>query len=88
MSPRASTLRPLLCLRHLRAPRQSVRFTSGGSVGHFSRAHLWRFSRASKQTDSPEFNIQLRREETIIQTLIERLRSAVSTPRATIARSE
>ena len=30
------------------------------------------------QTDSPEFNIQLRREEKIIQALIKRVDSAVS----------
>jgi hypothetical protein len=30
------------------------------------------------QTDSPQFNIELKREETIIQALIERLDSAVS----------
>lgn len=30
------------------------------------------------QTDSPQFNIELKREETIIQALIERLDSAAS----------
>jgi hypothetical protein len=36
------------------------------------------------QTDSPEFNIQLKHEEKIIQTLIERLGSALSTRPAKI----
>ena len=39
------------------------------------------------QTDSPEFNIQLKREEKIIQALIERLDSAVSRRPAKIVRS-
>ena len=39
------------------------------------------------QTDSPEFNIQLKREERIIQALIERLDSAVSRGPAKIVRS-
>jgi hypothetical protein len=39
------------------------------------------------QTDSPEFNIQLKREEKIIQALIERLYSAVSRRPAKIVRS-
>ena len=39
------------------------------------------------QTDSPEFNIQLRREEKMIQALIERLASAVSKRPAKIIRS-
>jgi hypothetical protein len=38
-------------------------------------------------TDSPEFNIQLKHEETIIQALIERLASAVSKRPAKIIRS-
>jgi hypothetical protein len=39
------------------------------------------------QTDSPEFNIQLKHEEKIIQALIERLASAVSRRPAKIVRS-
>ena len=39
------------------------------------------------QTDSPEFNIQLKHEEEIIQALIERLDSAVSRRPAKIVRS-
>jgi hypothetical protein len=39
------------------------------------------------QTDSPEFNIQLKREEKIIQALIERLDSAVSRGPAKTVRS-
>jgi hypothetical protein len=39
------------------------------------------------QTDSPQFNIQLKREETIIQALIERLDSAVSRRPAKTVRS-
>ena len=39
------------------------------------------------QTDSPEFNIQLKHEEEIIQALIERLASAVSKRPAKIIRS-
>ena len=39
------------------------------------------------QTDSPEFNIQLKREERIIQALIERLDSSVSIRPAKIVRS-
>jgi hypothetical protein len=39
------------------------------------------------QTDSPEFNIQLRHEEEIIQALIERLGSALSKRPAKIVRS-
>jgi hypothetical protein len=38
-------------------------------------------------TDSPEFNIQLKHEEKIIQALIERLDSAVSMRPAKIVRS-
>ena len=39
------------------------------------------------QTDSPEFNIQLKHEEQIIQALIERLDSAVSRRPAKLVRS-
>ena len=39
------------------------------------------------QTDSPQFNIELKREEKIIQALIERLDSAVSGRPAKIVRS-
>jgi hypothetical protein len=39
------------------------------------------------QTDSPEFNIQLKHEEETIQALIERLNSAVSRRPAKIVRS-
>ena len=39
------------------------------------------------RTDSPEFNIQLKREEEIIQALIERLGSAPSRRPAKIVRS-
>jgi hypothetical protein len=39
------------------------------------------------QTDSPEFNIQLKHEEEIIQALIERLGSALSRRPAKIIRS-
>ena len=39
------------------------------------------------QTDSPQFNIELKREETIIQALIERLDSAVSRRPAKAVRS-
>jgi len=39
------------------------------------------------QTDSPQFNIQLKREETIVQALIERLDSAVSRGSAKTVRS-
>jgi hypothetical protein len=39
------------------------------------------------QTDSPEFNIQLKHEEEIIQALIKRLDSAVSRHPAKIVRS-
>jgi len=39
------------------------------------------------QTDSPEFNIQLKREEKTIQALIERLDSAVSRDPAKTVRS-
>jgi hypothetical protein len=40
------------------------------------------------QTDSPEFNIQLKHEEKIIQALIERLSSALSTRPAKIDHRE
>jgi hypothetical protein len=39
------------------------------------------------QTDSPQFNIELKREEKIVQVLIERLDSAVSRRPAKIIRS-
>ena len=40
------------------------------------------------QTDSPQFNIELKREEKIIQALIERLDSAVSRGPAKTVRNE
>jgi hypothetical protein len=52
-----------------------------GVVLRILKARLDALHTEMTQTDTPEFNIQLRHEEEIIQTLIERLNSAGSSRR-------
>jgi hypothetical protein len=59
-----------------------------GIVLRTLRARLDAFHSEMTQTDSPQFNIQLKREETIIQALIEPLDSAPSSRPAKIVRSD
>jgi hypothetical protein len=58
-----------------------------GIVLRILKARLDALHAEMTQTDSPEFNIQLKHEEKIIQALIERLTSAVSRRPAKIVRS-
>ena len=67
----------------------TLRFTDEerGIVLRTLKARLDALHVEMTRTDSPEFNIQLKHEEKIIQTLIERLVSAVSRRPAKIVRS-
>ena len=67
----------------------TLRFTDEerGIVLRTLKARLDALHVEMTRTDSPEFNIQLKHEEKIIQTLIERLDSAVSRRPAKIVRS-